>query len=64
VERSHVRADRCAPQKGRLEDLLAVAGVGRVEVHAGSDDLVDTGWLTTKAMANSIIDRPASSATC
>ena len=34
-------ACRLPPPEGWLEDLLAVAGVGGVEVDAGLDDLVD-----------------------
>src|SRR5207253_3190256 len=39
---------RLSPSKRRFEDLLAVAGVGGVEVDAGLDDLVDAvedGWV-------------------
>ena len=35
------RGVRLPPPKGWLEDLLAVAGVGGVEVDAGLDDLID-----------------------
>ena len=89
------RREGLPPPQRRREHLLAVAGVGRVEVDAGADDLVDAveqlpassatpaagswlsscsivrgpmiadvtaGWLTTKAIASSISEMPASSA--
>src|SRR3954454_24597108 len=67
---------RLAAPQSALKHLLAVARVGQVEVDAGANDLVDrsivrgptiadvtAGWLTTKAIASSITDRPAPSAT-